>query len=202
MEYVTKASAGRAVRFYESDRSLARMVAEFLQDGIAEASPGIAIATANQRELIIQELTARRVDVAELRRSGDLLLLDADEMLSALMHDGAPDPRKFRVHLGQVIDRACRGRTDCTVRIFAQIADVLWQRGERDAAVRLEVLWNRLAQAETVPLLCGYAIGNFFKTASFASPRRHHAAMAWPDGHTTGPIAAAYDTNRRGKEQD
>ena len=38
--------------------------------------------------------------------------------------------------------------------------------GETDAAIRLEVLWNELASTHTFSLLCGYAIGNFYKEAS------------------------------------
>ena len=46
------------------------------------------------------------------------------------------------------------------------MVDVLWRRGESDAAIRLEVLWNDLAATHTFSLLCGYAIGNFYKETS------------------------------------
>jgi hypothetical protein len=46
------------------------------------------------------------------------------------------------------------------------MVDVLWQRGKREAAIRLEVLWNELAQIESFSLLCGYAFGHFYKEAS------------------------------------
>jgi hypothetical protein len=56
-----------AVRFYESDKSLARIVAEFLHEGFDHGSPGLVVATAAQRAAIIRELTARSVDVVELQ---------------------------------------------------------------------------------------------------------------------------------------
>jgi hypothetical protein len=156
-----------AVRFYDSDTALARIVAEFLHEGFDVGSPGIVVATANQRAEIVRELTDRSLDVTELQRSHDLVLLDAEETLSTFLMDGKPDEWKFKDQMCHVIERVRRGRTDCTVHIFGQMVDVLWQQGERDAAIRLEVLWNKLAQTETFALVCGYAIGNFYKVAGF-----------------------------------
>src|SRR6266542_5962394 len=81
-----------AVRFYENDRSLARIVTEFLHEGFHDGSPGIVVATPVLRAAILRELTDRSLDVVELQRSHDLLLLDAKETLSTFMSDGKPDP--------------------------------------------------------------------------------------------------------------
>jgi hypothetical protein len=40
------------------------------------------------------------------------------------------------------------------------MVDVLWQRGERDAAIRLEEFWNDLAKLQTFSLLCAYYMDN------------------------------------------
>ena len=64
--------------------------------------------------------------------------------------------------MSEVIEHACKGRSDCTVRIFGQMVDVLWQQEEHDAAIRLEMLWNQLAQTKSYSLLCGYAMGHFY----------------------------------------
>src|SRR4051812_26815089 len=105
------------VRFYENDKSLARIVAEFLHEGFKNGSPGIVVATAAQRAEILQELNGRLCDVAALQRSDDLVLLDAEEMLSTFMTDGRPSARKFTDQMCQVIRKVGRGRTNCTVRI-------------------------------------------------------------------------------------
>ena len=67
--------------------------------------------------------------------------------------DGSPDEQKFHEAMHAVIRRACGRRTDCTVRIYGHMVDVLWHCGERDAAIRLEVLWNRLAATQAFSLL-------------------------------------------------
>ncbi len=190
-----------AVRFYESDRSLARIVAEFLHEGFDGGSPGIVVATAGQRAEILRELTGRSLDVAELQRSHDLLLLDAAETLSAFMIDGKPDARKFMDQLCQVIERVRRGRTNCTVRIFGQMVDVLWQRAERAAAIRLEVLWNQLAQTEAFSLLCGYTMGNFYKDASFEDICGQHSHIVSAGGKANRVASTVCDSNRRRLER-
>jgi hypothetical protein len=84
-----------AVRFYENDKSLARIVAGFLHEGFDSGSPGIVVATANQRAEILRELNDRSCDVVALERSQDLVLLDAEETLSTFMTDGKPNARKL-----------------------------------------------------------------------------------------------------------
>jgi hypothetical protein len=171
-----------AVRFYESDHSLARIVADFLVEGFDGRSPGVVVATAVQRGAIIRELAERSVDVLALQRTEDLLLLDASETLSLFMPGDNPNPRLFREQMCQIFERVCRGRANCTVRVFGQMVDVLWQQGKRDAAIRLEVLWNQLAQTEAFSLLCGYAIGNFYKDANFDEVCRQHSHVVSGDG--------------------
>lgn len=186
MEQAASSSSGpsgyHAIRFYESDRSLARIVAEFLKEGFDGGSPGIVVATASLRTDIIRELTDRSLDVDQFQRSNDLLLIDAKETLSTFMRDGEPDAGRFKDEMCQVIREVCRDRTGCTVRIFGQMVDVLWQQGERDAAIRVEILWNQLAQTEAFSLLCGYAMGNFYKDAQFADICAQHSHIVSDDG--------------------
>jgi DcmR-like sensory protein len=174
-----------AVRFYDNDKALARIVAEFLDDGFERGSPGIVVATANQRAEILRELKKRSCDVVALERSQDLVLLDAEETLATFMVRGKPNARKFTDQMCQAIRKVCRGRTDCTVRIFGQMVDVLWQQGKRDAAIRLEVDWNQLAQTQAFSLLCGYAIGSFYKDAGFKDVCAQHSHIVSSDGKPT-----------------
>jgi len=46
------------------------------------------------------------------------------------------------------------------VRAYGEMVDVLWQRGEQDAAMRLEEYWNELTRLQTFSLLCAYRIDN------------------------------------------
>lgn len=70
----------------------------------------------------------------------------------------------------------------CTLRICGQMVDILWKNGQRDAAIRLEVLWNQLANTEAFSLLCGYAMGQFYKDANFDAVCRQHTHLISADG--------------------
>jgi predicted GNAT family N-acyltransferase len=171
-----------AVRFYENDKSLAQIVAQFLSEGLAAGNPGIVVATPTQRGAILRELVAKSLDVVQLQRSHDLVLLDAQETLSIFMANGKPQAEAFKNRMCEVIKTACRGRPNCTVRIYGQMVDVLWKNGQQEAAIRLETLWNQLANTQAFSLLCGYAMGQFYKDANFQEVCRHHTHVVSPDG--------------------
>jgi DcmR-like sensory protein len=176
-----------AVRFYESDRSLATIVVDFLQGGFDHGEPGIVVATPTQRGALLRELSSRSIDVVELQRSDTLIMLDAHDTLATFMIDGRPDEARFMNGMSEVIERACKGRSDCTVRIFGQMVDVLWQQDEHEGAIRLEMLWNQLAQTKSYSLLCGYAMGHFYKDAALDEVCAQHTHV-----DVDGPSTAAF----------
>jgi lambda repressor-like predicted transcriptional regulator len=171
-----------AVRFYDNDKSLALIIAEFLGDELGAGQPGIVVATPAHRAAILRELVARGLEVVRLQRSGDLLLLDAEDTLSTFMRNGHPDGERFRAKMCEVIRTARRGRGMCTLRIYGQMVDILWKNGHQEAAIRLEVLWNQLANTEAFSLLCGYAMGPFYKDANFDRVCRQHTHLISADG--------------------
>lgn len=177
MDTSTGKAAGHfhAVRFYENKASLCRTVSDFLGEGLVLGHPGVVIATPEHRDAILAELGSRHFDIAAVQAAGDLLALDARELLGTFMVDGMPDATLFKIQLPQVIDRLARGRKDCTVRAYGEMVDVLWQDGLTAAAIRLEMLWNQLAMARDFSLLCGYAMGNFYKDAGMRDICAQHS---------------------------
>jgi hypothetical protein len=159
--------AYHGVRFYDNATSLAQIVGEFLGEGLTVSHPAIVVATEPQRLAIVRELAGKGLDVAELQRAGDLVLLDAQAMLDTFMADGMPDAVRFKDTMCAVLQRICRGRPGRPIRIYGQMVDVLWKQGQHDAALRLEMLWNHLAASEAFSLLCGYAMGSFYKDIHF-----------------------------------
>jgi hypothetical protein len=171
-----------AVRFYDNDKSLAQIVAQFLSDGLAAGHPAIIVATPAHRAAILKELAAKSLDVVQLQRSDDLVLLDAQDTLSIFMTNGKPEAEAFKSSMCEVINRACRGRANCTVRIYGQMVDLLWKSGKQKAAISLEMLWNQLANTQAFSLLCGYAMGHFYKDANFHEICSHHTHVVSADG--------------------
>lgn len=174
-----------AVQFYSDDAELLRTVGTFLSEGFTAGQPVIVIATPEHRAAIERVLETHLIDVAAARRLGDLVMLDPEETLGAFMVDHAPVGSLFRRSLGGLIEQTLRGRERTPVRAYGEMVDVLWQQGKAEAALRLEVLWNNLAESHPFSLLCGYAIGNFYdetesyrKVCDLHSHVHLHAAAA------------------------
>jgi hypothetical protein len=164
-----------AVRFYENKTSLCRTVADFLAEGFRDQQPGLVIATQAHTTGVLDQLRARNCDVDRLQAAGELLLLDARDTLATFMADGTPDAVAFKTIVPAIIERLCGERRDRTVRAYGEMVDVLWKDGRTAAAIRLEVLWNQLAMTHAFSLLCGYAIGNFYKDAGMRDICAHHS---------------------------
>jgi hypothetical protein len=185
MKHAARSAPARsyhAVRFYENEKSLAQIVAEFLAVGLEDGQPGIVVATPAQRGSIIRELVVRGVDVVSMQRSADLVMLDAQHTLSSFMTDATLDANTFNDVMAAIIKRVCRDRDNCTVRIYGQMVDVLWQEGKRELAISLEILWNQLANTQRFSLLCGYAMGAFYKDAHFDDVCGQHTHVVSADG--------------------
>ena len=65
-------------------------------------------------------------------------------------------------------------QVDRTTRAYGEMVNVLWKDGMTAAAIRLETLWNELAQSHDFNLLCGYSMGNFYKDAAVGEITRQH----------------------------
>ena len=171
-----------AVRFYENKESLCRIVAEFLGEGLVAHHPALVIGTPEHCAGIVQELRARHFDVERMQRAGDLLLLDARDFMSTFMVDGVPNAELFGANAARAIERICRGRDNISIRAYGEMVDLLWQDGKTTAAVRLEMLWNKLAMNHDFSLLCGYSMGSFYKDASVSEICGQHTHVVGLNG--------------------
>lgn len=152
------------VQVYQDRAFLCQAVAEYIGTGLRNGEGAILIARPEHVAAFKAELgaTAERA----LRR-GQLVALDADETLGKFTPGGMPDWHTFHALIGGRI--AELRLTYPHVRAYGEMVDVLWQRGERDAAIRLEEFWNDLARLQTFSLLCAYYIDNL-DPAAYAGP--------------------------------
>ena len=180
-----------AVQFYGNEESLFTTVATFLSEGLVTRQPAIVIATPAHRAAIEEHLCGRLIDCEQARRNGDLVMLDAEEMLGQFMIGDEPDPDLFEQNVGSVVKQVLDGRGPTIVRAYGEMVDVLWKQGRAEAAIKLEILWNKLALKYSFALLCGYAMGNFYKQArQLEDIRRQHTHVVGPDN------VVPFDPNR------
>ena len=172
-----------AVQFYNDPDSLCRIVGGFLAEGFRQGHPAIVIATAEHTARIENCLRATGHDVSELKRMGDLVTLDARETLAAFMVDARPNANAFHHHFGGLLTQTCRHREHSAVRAYGEMVNVLWEDGLQSAAIRLETLWNELANTHEFKLLCGYSMGNFYKGAALDRIKGQHSHLIADSGH-------------------
>jgi hypothetical protein len=123
----------------------------------------VIIATPSHRAAFVRRLEGNGVAAEEAVQRGQLLLLDADETLARFAPGGMPEWQSFHALIGGVIAKL---RLEYpTVRAYGEIVDLLWRRGEREAAIRLEEFWNDLAGLQTFSLLCAYCMDNLDQAA-------------------------------------
>jgi KaiC/GvpD/RAD55 family RecA-like ATPase len=179
-----------AVQFYGDDGQLCSTVAAFLAQGFVDQHPGIVIATPAHSIAVLEELKGRMIDVGKAQKSGDLIVLDAQRTLDLFMDDDMPDPHRFEDSVGKLVADILDARPERTlIRAYGEMVDVLWKEGKPEAAIRLEILWNKLANQYGFALLCGYSMGNFYKqTALFEQVCKQHTHVMPAEVPRAAPV--------------
>lgn len=144
-----------AITLFDDVGHLGEVVGAFLAEGLAAGAPGLVLANPVSQGVITADLLGRGLDVEALLAGGRLQLVDADEMLARLMPDGRINNALYHELVGPILTNLLGGGPG-PVRIYGSLADTLWERGDFDAAVRLEVLSNQVALLHPVSILCGY----------------------------------------------
>src|SRR5262249_38262973 len=134
-------------------------VARFVGAGLGAGDAVVVIATTPHLAVLDQSLAARGVELAVACEQGRYVRLDAAETLAQVMVEGLPDPTRFATVVGGKIAHAARRHA--RVRVFGEMVAVLWAQGEREAALRMEELWNDLASTLPFSLLCAYPLTAF-----------------------------------------
>jgi hypothetical protein len=154
-------SGGHAVQIYRHENELADSVTSYLATGFAVGDPALVVASPEHRDLFADALATRHWHVAELQAEGLLTIADAETTLAAFMSGGRPSPVRFEDVVGGVLDSISQRHPGRRIRAFGEMVDLLCLRGEREAALALEGLWNRLARKRDFSLLCGYQLDVF-----------------------------------------
>jgi hypothetical protein len=154
-------SGGHAVQIYRHEDELADSVTSYLAAGFAVGIrrwswllPSTGLCSPMRSQLAIG--TSPR-----LQAEGLLTIADAETTLATFMSGGRPSPVRFRDVVGGVLDSISQRHPGRRIRAFGEMVDLLCLRGEREAALALEGLWNRLARKRDFSLLCGYQLDVF-----------------------------------------
>jgi hypothetical protein len=145
--------------FYSDDAVLASTVAMFLAPAFAARQALIAIGTPEHLSAIEERLRSSGHDIDGARASGQYASVDAEWVLQQLTTHGMPTAERFNAVLGPHLKRAVDEYG--SVRAFGEIVSLLWRDGKRQAALRLEELWNDALGYHPLALVCGYNVRSF-----------------------------------------
>jgi K+-sensing histidine kinase KdpD len=146
------------VQFYEHDEQLYPLVSDYLQVGLAAGHAVLVIATARHWAAVSGSLRAMGVDIDRAAASGQLCYRDAHELLAqgrAADGGAGPDFELLDAEIHRAIELAEAPQTG-QLRVYGEVVDLLWQAGQRQAALRLEARWEDLQREHGFALLCAY----------------------------------------------
>lgn len=145
--------------FYQSDVSITNLISKYIVKGLNAGETCIVAATPEHIGLIEKNIAASYPKLETRRRSGSYITVDPADMLSKVLVNGSPDRQKFFEVCGEFIKTAAeRGNG---VRMFGEGTAVLWAAGKYEAAIRLEELWNELADQYPFSLFCAFPMNVF-----------------------------------------
>src|SRR5688572_26221693 len=129
------------VQLFDSSKSLADTLAQFLIAGFGRGEPLLLVVTPPHRELLSDRLQRAGLNIHNATIANRLTILDAAATLDKFMRQDRPDPAAFDEVVGSLVARLSGGKRTC---IYGEMVDVLAARGNYRAACELESLWNDL----------------------------------------------------------
>jgi len=143
--------------FYSTEDALLDDCAQFAGDALKADATLILLAVASHVAPLRRHIAARGVDLEAAAGDGRFWVLDVDEMLSRFMIGEQPDAGRFWAAVEPVVRDATASSPAHRVAVWGECAPTLWKRGNHDAAVRVEQLWDELVVRHGVETLCSYA---------------------------------------------
>jgi len=178
-----------SVLFYSDDRFLAESIGRFIGSALGAGDAAVVIGTVEHRQALEERLSSQGLDLPRAIEQGRYVALDARETMAKFMRDGRPDEQLFLRTIAPVIERAkaAAKHEDGKIALFGEMVALLFREGNAGAALRLEDLWNQLAQTHSFALVCAYPLREFQREESSAHFRRicdQHGAVLPDEAYT------------------
>jgi PAS domain S-box-containing protein len=192
--------------FYQAGDSLLEALCDFIGPALGAGHAAIIIATKVHVEGLEQRLRARGLDTHKASKQGRYVALDASETLAKIMLQGMPDASRFAEIVGGAMTRtrASVKAARPVIVAFGEMVSLLWTEGKIDAAIRIEQLWNELANKHSFSLRCAYPVANFSGEKNAQPLMRvcaEHSAVVLEDGHSSFTSGEARIALRRADER-
>jgi hypothetical protein len=152
--------ADHIVQLFDTDESLARAVAAFLDAGLEDGQSLLVVATEQHWRATAAELRTLGHDAGDLTDEARLTVIDAEALLARFMRRGEPNRALFAQSVAATVTRLATAAPS-GLRVYGEMVELLAQDGNYTAAAQLERLWNELRTQCPFTLLCGYSAAHF-----------------------------------------
>ncbi|MBI2009496.1 MEDS domain-containing protein [Candidatus Saccharibacteria bacterium] len=161
-QWISLPSNNHVVDFYPSDEALIFNLREYVCTGLEKSDTTIVIARPIHIKKLCEEI-GKQQSSTELFRN-HCIVINAATLLEDFMVDGLPDKKIFFSTVGKLIKNAAKKGQP--IRAYGGCMSILWEAGNKDAAMQLEKLWNELAEIYSFSLYCAYPERLFMKNSS------------------------------------
>jgi hypothetical protein len=149
------------VQLYQEKGFLNRAVCRFVGAGLTNGEGIVLVSTLPHWNGFHARLEGLGMNVEAARRRGQLTVVDADELLPRFMRDAMPDPAIFPGVFGDVVAEARARGGYRKVRVWGEMVNVLWERGDVDASMNLEDQFDQLIKKRDIAIFCSFLMDNF-----------------------------------------
>ena len=143
------------LQIYENDGVFLDALTGFVAGIIHLDETAVVIATNAHLNALENRLQSYRIDVEELISNNKFIPLSAEDTLSELIVDNRPDERALKKMISELFDGHKK------IRAFGEMVAILWMQGNKEAAVELENLWNKVCGNYHLSLFCAYPKSSF-----------------------------------------
>jgi DNA-binding NarL/FixJ family response regulator len=180
---LTKTGIGHhEAHFYSDDASLLDGFTQFIERALKTGNAVIVVASESHRDSLLSRLQACGLDIDSAIEQRRYIALDAAETLSTLLLGDQLDAARFLETASNLVTTAAKASMGehPRVAVCGECEPPLWMLGKGEAAIRLEQLWNEIAERFDVDILCGYPLSSFHGEQSSEMYERicaEHAAV-------------------------
>ena len=155
--------AVHSVHFYDEHQALINRLSGIVSSGLEMGNSVVLVMTPDHRKQLMTMLGSAGMDTRKHEKSGSLTLCDARETLASFMVNGAVNRKKFMTSVGSLLTEAKKAARNAGqgLTVFGEMVAVLWEDGNKSAAIELESAWNDLLNDRAFHLHCAYPRWNF-----------------------------------------
>ncbi len=175
------------VQLFDSRESLAESVAAYLKAAYEHDHNLLVAAKPANWGAIEMSLDASGCDVAAWLKSERLVVLDAVSVARTLTRNDMPDADRFEQTVGKLVRRLSK---NAPLSIYGEVVELYAEEANFAAALKLEDIWDALAETISFRLMCGYSSAHF--AAPGAETKLHRVCRAHSHVLTTAddPLGA------------